>query len=310
MALAFGAACAGPMDGQARTSGALPLPGGETVEQARDRFERVLVNDPQDAAARDGMAASSERIALGQRAEGHMDLALATLLRAKQAEPDNKRILLDLGILEDEMELYLDAEATLERLVTMPPVDPNAAYALARVDMSLGKLKEAEEEMQTYLAAFPMDASAHYGLGRIYLLGLQFEKAESELKRSIELQPKQSEAYYQLGLASLDQNKYAESIPIFEKVLERDPQHGGALVGIGTACFKMKDYAKANEWLLKATRAAPEYQPGHYYLGLTLARLGDVDGSRRELNLATELAAKDSKQSASRVRLANPDGKP
>jgi tetratricopeptide (TPR) repeat protein len=280
------------------------------LDRARDRYEEVLRSAPNDAAAQEGMASASERLALNERAAGHMDGALAILLRARRAEPDDKRVLLDLGILEDEMMLDHDAAETLEHLESLKPDDPNVWYAFARVDLNLGRLEAAEREMRRYLDARPEDASAHYGMGRIYLQGLQFDKAKSELERSISLQPKQSEAYYELGQADLDENEFEEAIRQFQKTLERDPRHGGALAGTGTAYFKLKQYAAAKAWLERAIQAAPEYQPGHYYLGLTLGRLGEAEASRRELKIATELAEKDSKAAATRLRLNGPDGQP
>jgi tetratricopeptide (TPR) repeat protein len=139
---------------------------------------------------------------------------------------------------------------------------------------------------------------------------LHFDQAEQEFKRSIELQPKQTEAYYELGEVFLNENKLQESLPEFQKVLERSPRHGGALVGVGEAYFKLKLYEQARDWLLKATMAAPSYQPGHYYLGLTLARMGQADESRKELDVATQLAAKDNKQAASRLQMQEPGGQP
>ena len=61
---------------------------------------------------------------------------------------------------------------------------------------------------------------------------------------------------------------------------------------------------------MKATQAAPDYQPSHYYLGLTLARLNKADDSKRELQIAAALADKDNKQSASGLRLMGPDTHP
>lgn len=297
-------------DTHASVAEAQDLQAAGKLDQARDMYERALLMNPGDTAAQDGMASTSEQLSLKERAAGDMNAALEDLVRAQKVEPDHQRVLLDLGILEDEMTLDMDAVSTLEHLVALKPVDPNAFYALARVDMSLGRLEAAQEEMQSYLKARPLDASAHYGLGRIYLQGLQFDKAELEFQKSIDIQPKQSEAYYQLGQVDLNQNRLEESIALFKKALERNPEHGGALVGIGTAYFKLKQYDKADEWLVRATQAAPEYQPGHYYLGLTLARLGDAAGSRRELDVATALAAKQNEQSATRLRLLKPDGQP
>jgi tetratricopeptide (TPR) repeat protein len=295
---------------QTNTVEARRLQAEEKFEQARDLYEKSLLIDPGDVDAQEGMSSTSERLSLNERASGHMDAALADLVRARKVEPGDQRVLLDLGIIEEEMGLYIDGANTLEHLVSLKPEDPNVFYALARVDLDLGRLAAAQQEMEAYLNIRPLDASAHYGLGRIYLQGLQFEKAAQELDKSISIQPKQSEAYYQLGEVDLNQNKLEDSIAEFQKTLDRSPQHGGALVGIGIAFFKLKQYDKAKEWLVKGTHAAPDYQPGHYYLGLTLARLGDATASRQELDMATSLAARDSKQSATRLRLFNTDGQP
>jgi tetratricopeptide (TPR) repeat protein len=280
------------------------------LDKARDIYERVLLLRPQDSEAQDGMSLTSEQLALNERAAGHMDIAFNILVRAQRAEPDNPRVLLDLGILEDEIMLYREAAGTLEHLETLGAVDPNTYYALARTDLHLGRLEPAEEQMKRYLKVRPDDASAHYGLGKIYLQGVQFSKAEAEFRRSIEIQPKQSESYYELGQALLDRNEFEASMAQYQKTLERDPRHGGALAGMGIAYFKLKQYEEARKWLVKATLASPDYQPGHYYLGLTLRRLGDASASRRELDVATELAAKDNKEAATRITILNPEAQP
>jgi tetratricopeptide (TPR) repeat protein len=279
-------------------------------DQARDLYEQILQADPSNPDAREGMSAATERVALGARAAGKMDDALADLLRAQKVEPNDTRVLYDLAILEDEMRLYKDADKVLDRLVPLLPGEPNVRYARARVKFDLGDLDAALIAMQAYLKVRPLDASAHYGLGRIYLLQLQFDKAHEEFQQSINIQPMQTEAYYQLGQTDLEQNDYHNAIELFHKTLERDPQHGGALTGIGIAFFKQKQFDDAAQWLTKATQAAPDYQPAHYYLGLTLARLNRADDSKRELQTAAALADKDNKQSASGLQLMGPNAQP
>ena len=278
--------------------------------QARDLYEQILQANSSDAVAREGMSSSTEHLALSARAAGDMDSALADLLRAQKVEPDDTRVLYDLGILEDEMHLYKDADKVLDQLVSIEPNEPNVLYARARVKLDLGQLEVAQQDMQAYLKARPMDASAHYGLGRIYLQGLQFDKAHAEFEQSITIQPQQTEAYYQLGQTDLDQNNYPDAIQLFQKTLGRDPQHGGALAGLGIAYFKLKEYDNADQWLTKAVKVAPGYQPAHYYLGLALARLNKADESTRELQTAAALADKDNAQSASGLHILSPGDHP
>ena len=275
-------------------------------QEARDAFESVLSTDPTNADAQRGEVAACERLALDARQAGQMDDALKDLLRAQTFAAKDQHLLYDLGILEDEMHLYRDADQTLTALEQLHPTDPRVMYAIARVKLDLGQLAPAEEKMQAYLKLQPGDASAHYGLGRIYQLSLQYDKARAEFQHSIELKPIQTESYYELGDIALGQGAYDEAIDYFSKTLARDPKHGGALTGTGEACFKEKQYSRAEEVLQRAVIAAPKYQAAHYYLGLTLARLGRKEDSERELQLATQLADEASKKDRSGLHLLSP----
>ncbi len=274
--------------------------------EARDLYEEALRSDPADREAQDGMAVSTERLALAARAAGKNDEALAELLRAQKMVPLSTRILFDLGALEEMMHLYHDADATLGTLEKEAPGQANMLYAVARVKLDLGQFAAAESHMQAYLKLRPSDASAHYGLGNIYLQAAELDKARAEFERSIAIQPLQTESYYQLGQVYLQQDLYPEAERNFMKTLERNPKHGGALVGLGTCYFKQNKFDVAAGWLRKAVEAAPEYQPGHYYLGLSLRRLGEVAESKKELEIATKLAEEDSKRTANRLRLNEP----
>jgi tetratricopeptide (TPR) repeat protein len=289
----------------AQKAGAELLQAGKAVE-ARDAFESVLSVDPTNKDAQDGEVAASEKLAIDARNSGKMDDALQNLLRAQGFAPNNPHLLFDLGIQEDDMQLYRDADRTLALAERLNPNDPQVLYAVGRVKLDLGQLSAAEEHLRAYLKFAPNDASAHYGLGRVLQMGLQFESARAEFQRSIELRPVQTEAYYQLGDIALGQGDFAEAISEFSKTLARDSKHGGALSGTGQAYFKQKQYAEAEEFLQRAVAAAPEYETAHYYLGLTLARLGRKEDSEQELALAAKLADAASKKARSGLHLIPP----
>jgi tetratricopeptide (TPR) repeat protein len=278
------------------------LQAGKAVE-ARDAFESDLKVNPADKDALDGEVAASEKLAIDARNAGQMEDALRDLLRAQEFVPKSPRLLFDLGIQEDDMQLYEDADRTLALAEQLNPNDPQVLYAVGRVKLDLGQLSPAEEKLRAYLKAAPNDASAHYGLGRVLQMGLQFDQARVEFQHSINLQPIQTEAYYQLGDIALVQGDFAEAISEFSKTLARDPRHGGALTGTGQAYFKQKQYSKAEEFLERAVASAPEYETAHYYLGLTLARLGRKDDSEKELALASKLADAASKKSRNGLRM-------
>ncbi|MGB6131900.1 MAG: tetratricopeptide repeat protein [Acidobacteriaceae bacterium] len=283
-------------------SGTTLLQAGDPA-QARNVFESILAADPGSDAAQQGEVAASERIALDQRAQGKMADALQTLMRAGQYAPQNARLAYDLGVLEDEMHLYPEATASLDKAERLHFDDPTLLYAEARVFLDRQQLNPAEAKMLAYLKVRPNDATAYYGLGRIYQLGLQFDKARQAFQKSIDLDPEQTEAWYQLGEIALEENHDAEALTDFSKTLARNPLHGGALAGAGEACFHQKQYRQALDYLNRAVAAAPNYGPGHYYLGLTLARLGRKDESQRELATAAKLADAENRQAATHYQV-------
>lgn len=291
--------------GQAPHSATELLEAGKATE-ARDAFESTLAANPEDQSAQHGEVAASEQIALQQRAQGHMVDALHTLLRAKKYAPHSGRLACDLGILEDEMHLYPEAAQSLARAEQFHYDSPSLLYAQARVLFDQQQLGPAAQKMRAYLQLRPNDATAHYGLGRIDQLGLQFDKARQEFQESVRLQPAQTEAWYQLGDIALKQNRYDEALSDFNKTLERDPHHGGALAGAGEACFHQKRYDQALDYLNRAVAAAPDYEAGHYYLGLTLARLGRKEESQSELATAAKLADAENKRSSTRYQITTP----
>jgi tetratricopeptide (TPR) repeat protein len=304
-----------PVAGIAAQSPSGPVEGASLLQagkyrEARDAFETVLRGDAQNATAQAGDVEASERLALEDRAAGQMDDALQTLLRAQGVVPHNARLLFDLGILEDQMSLFQDADKSLAAADELNPGDPDILYGVARVKMDLGQLAPAQEKMEAYLRLRPDDASAHFGLGRIFQIGLQFDKARAEFMRSIALKPVQTESYFELGDLALKQGNFDEALAQFNTTLARDPRHGGALEGCGEALFKEKKYAQAGGFLERAIAAAPDYAPSHYYLGLTYARLGRKEDSERELTLASKLADKQNHASAGRLELTNPAPNP
>ena len=260
--------------------------------EAMERFETVLDANRDDPDARKDELAAATALALEARAAGHPEAALACLTHARKSLPDDPTLLTYLGIQAHQMHLLPQAAEALKTALSLSPERLDTIYALARVETDQDHLPEAEQHLRTYLALRPSDPSAHFGLGHVLERQQKTEAAAAEFRRSIELQPTQTESYYQLGQMALDLHDDASARPLFEKTLARNPRHGGALTGVGIIAYRAKDYQMARQQLSAATDASPDYQPAHYYLGLTLARLGDKPGSDRELQLAIQLARK------------------
>jgi tetratricopeptide (TPR) repeat protein len=257
--------------------------------EAMDRFETVLAIDLRDKEARQGELAAVTELAISARRNGSPDAALRALEHARTKMPDDPKLLLDLGIQEMDVDLLPKARESLNLARKLDPKNPDTIYALARVETEEQHMQAAEIDLRAYLAKRPEDASAHFGLGRVLEIEQRTAEAKIEFERSIQLQPVQTESYYELGQMELEVHHDAQATPRFTKVLERDATHGGALTGMGIVAFRAKNYAEAEQYLARAEKTAPNYQPAHYYRGLALARLGQKEESQRELQAASEL---------------------
>lgn len=260
----------------------------DRLPEAMDRFETVL-SVSRDNEARQGELAASTRLALRAKRAGNIEAAYRCLKHASQFLPTSAELLTDLGLVAEQLGRLDPARDALQRALALDPKRPDALYAVARVELRADHLAASEKAFRDYLSLKPDDATAWYGLGRDLHRQQRDPEAEQALRRSITIQPVQTESYYELGAIALDAQRDAEAKELFEKTLSRDPRHGGALTGMGEISYRARDFAAARKELTAAVVNSPDYQPAHYYLGLTLARLGEKDASAAELARATEL---------------------
>ncbi len=258
-------------------------------DEAMQRFEVVLAILPADAQARSGEKQAAIDLALRARRANNGEKALACLLHARTILPDDVTILSDLGMQARQMHQLRLAEDALRAALAISAEDPTALYALAGVESDLDHFPDSEKLFHAYLAQRPGDSTAHFGLGQLLERELRDPEAAKEFNRSIELQPMQTESYYHLGQIALSANRAEDAAKFYEKTLSRMPTHGGALTGMGILHYRGKEYPQAKTLLEAAIKAAPDFQTAHYYLGLTLARMGEKAASERELKEAEEL---------------------
>jgi tetratricopeptide (TPR) repeat protein len=269
-----------------------------------DGFEEALKQHSDDPAARKSEVNTAIAEALAARRAGNNDLALAFLLRAKYWVPDDAELLLDTGVQEESMKLAHDADAALDEAQRLRPGDPKTLYAIARVKMDLGQTEASEQAWKAYLAAKPDDASAHYGYGLLLQMLQRTDEARTQFQRSVDVSPRQAESWYRLGEIARESGDGPKAKQYYLQALERDPAHAGALTGLAILAYKSKQYVDAEADLEKAIGYAPGFQTARYYHGLTLAKLGRMDESEKELSISEQLADAENARKEEGKRLA------
>ena len=283
------------------------LSGERSFAEAMGRFETVLSVSKDDGPAALGERYAATQLALQARRQDNQNAALATLEHALEKIPNDPELLLDTGIQYEQMKRWRDAETRLQEVLAIQPGNLTALYALGSVEMYEDKLPQGEAHLRKYLKARPDDATAHFGLGKLLYRELRTQDAREEFETSIRLQPVQTESYYELGQIALDQQDGTDAKSYFELVLSRNPKHGGALTGMGILSYRAKHYADAEGYLEKAVNAAPDYQPAHYYYGLTLAKEKKAELSDKELKMAIQLGRDQEMAARSASTFSSPD---
>jgi tetratricopeptide (TPR) repeat protein len=222
--------------------------------------------------------------------------ALPWLTEAEKLAPDNPQVQFELGTVELQMSLWEDAVAAFQRVLKLHVNDPLALYNLGRAFMGLSRFEEARQQFARYVEAHPDDDAGHCALGMTLAALERVPEARQQFERSIMLAPEQTESYFRLGLLDLNAKSLDDAATNFRQVLTHDSKHAGALAGLGRVAFEQKHYSDAIDLLQRAIASDESLREAHYYLGLTLVRVGRKEEADSQLEIATRLEHDEARQ--------------
>jgi tetratricopeptide (TPR) repeat protein len=282
--------------------GLLYLEMGRTEEAVPELREAVRL-DPLRTDASAGLVKIWRDQAQAAMTAGNPERALALLIDARKAAPNDPDIQYGFGMVALQMSLFGDAIEAFRRTLQLRENDPLAFYGLGRAFMGLAKFEEARQQFVQYVVMQPNDASGHCALGMTLAAIERSAEARKEFERSIAIDPARTESYYRLGLLDLESKNLDLAVKRFQYVLEREPKHSGALLGFGKVEFEQKHYVEAVDLLQRAVASDHLLREAHYYLGLTYARMGRKTESDQELQSATKLERDESEQQRVRFKV-------
>jgi len=249
------------------------------AEAAERLFRRLLIFGPDDvdlqlgwARAVSGQSRSAEAasglLRAGERALRRGDGAAAALLldEAIQLAPQRAEAWARYGealLLEQR---HVEAESALREAVRLDPASPGLRLQLAAACWENGRLEEADEHYRAAVDRAREWPVGWFQWGRFLVWQGRFSDALEPLEKALEL-----------GLDGVDVR------------LERARALDGARAGSGDLELARRAVAA---WRTVVERA-PDEAFGHYGLALALRAAGDVDGSRRELEIYRTLYQRD-----------------
>ncbi|GAB4207267.1 MAG: tetratricopeptide repeat protein [Roseiflexaceae bacterium] len=184
--------------------------------------------------------------------------------------------------------------AALERLAAAHPDEPRARALLALAYMAGSDSERARAELTSIRALAPRDPDIHLAWAQWYTAQHDYAAAAGSYRRALDDAPAEQRAGYALALAdfhaSTEVRLCADGLPAADQAARLLPDDPRALTTLASVSLRCGKTAEARAAAAKALERDPANPAAAYYLGRSLALLGDRTGARRALVSAADLA--------------------
>ena len=158
----------------------------------------------------------------------------------------------------------------------------------------------------------PSLPSAHDALSGIYLFQRKHDQAIVEAKVRMALEPNSADGYAILAQIQAWAGRPEEALELIEKAITLNPHYPTIYAfSRGHAYFLMHCYQKAASAFQEGIRLNPEFSPNRSFLGMTYAKLGEVEKARSELEelmrIHPELATMSEEESIAALPYRRPE---
>ncbi|MBR0774816.1 winged helix-turn-helix domain-containing protein [Bradyrhizobium diazoefficiens] len=199
-------------------------------------------------------------------------------------------------------EFMTRARGFFENAMALDPENIEAMTGLARVEAQLGsafmaddfsaRLAVAETTIVKALSLAPNYAAAHVVFGRVLIFTKRAIQGIAECEQALALDRNLAEAHGLIGMAKYFLGRGAETEIHCREALRLSPRDVTAyrwFLVIGLAKRQLNDDAEAAVWLRRSLDVNRNYSIGHFNLAASLARLGELDEARAEVQAGLAL---------------------
>ncbi|HLE94544.1 MAG TPA: tetratricopeptide repeat protein, partial [Sulfuricaulis sp.] len=158
-----------------------------------------------------------------------------------------------------------------------------AALLKARILLSKKEVQKARAFYESFLSDNRGATTLRVNYARFLIDQKEWEKAYAEFKRVAADAPNDADTIYAVGLLALQNNHLDEAKNYLIQALKLRPENDQARLYLGQVAEQAKQYAEA-------IARYREIEEGEYFfeaqtrLGVVIAKQGDLDGARRQLD--------------------------
>ena len=214
-----------------------------------------------------------------------LEPAARDLTKAQQVAPGDAGISFDLGLVDMTLRQYDAAARQFERVLGVRNHDHPALthILLGRAYQNSNRTRPAIEQFSAALRLDPSVALGHYHLGFAYESVGESAKALGELRLEASRTRDNPEVFYQYGHMLAETGSWELAVSELRRALELNPEHGDALYDMGKSLLLLGRVAEAVAALRHSVEVAPDSVNGHYQLARALAKSGDREGAKTEM---------------------------
>lgn len=177
---------------------------------------------------------------------------------------------------------WSQAQATIQRAVTLEPRNVDARYVYSLLLMALGRLDAAVTEIDHAVHVDPLSAQVQSTYGRVLYRARRYDEARLRLERSLELEPRNAATYGRLAEALEQVGRYEQALALVDKMVEVS---GGSATQFSSV--RARILARAGR-TAEARRLLAQLPPHHPHRAVVYAALADRDAAFQSLFRALE----------------------
>lgn len=146
-----------------------------------------------------------------------------------------------------------------------------------------GAVENSRSAYAEALKRAPTNPAILLAEARLEMLANKEQEARAKISKAIELKNNYTDAYYTLAQLEAATNNAKGAIDAVAAASFVDPTNTGLLFQLGVMKYNVRDFAGARDALGRAIQLVPDYANARYFLALSLEKLGDKEGTLREL---------------------------
>ena len=241
-------------------------------------------------------------LSTGQRAEHRIMIRLQSMTRGDRiTTSDEYGNFVFRGIPRGDYTIVIDKEKEFEPYVQTISVIQPLGFPSQTYNLSIRLVAKAGTAgppgvINAEFAKVPKRALDKFNKAQELSKQGDHEGALEELQSAITEYPDFMLAYNEMGVQYMKLNDYHKADEALQSALKINPNAFMPLQNRGIVLFTLKRYADAEPLLRSALKMKGDSAVGHYFLGQTVAYLGNFDEAEKELLKGVELGGKEMKE--------------